>query len=291
MEQLLDISGNTTFDKILQIDIPQFKIYNHSFSNFLVNDYKNHLNLTKMAETAKQEGVIFQHLSEPLLEGEISVKSAWPDLNGMLGLTATSMAGLTFLYCIWSFFKIRKLATALLVLERTAQVRSATLPPFVYKVETTTSNANFLNMSFFQELTLSHILFAIIGILVSTIVIIIIYRSRQSNHFTYLLMELTTGSSCSVVTLAKLPLCPSYWTFNVPPSIQKLEVLETFKPKLYITWENFTVTNKLTSKSIEVKTIVKLSLFHAIKLKEITSHPYCAHLLISHQGHYKELAI
>lgn len=56
---LSNINGSTTFDQILNVDIPKFKIYNHSFSSCLVDDKSSHLNVTKMAQTAKNDGIIF----------------------------------------------------------------------------------------------------------------------------------------------------------------------------------------------------------------------------------------
>ena len=68
-----------------------------------------------MAKIAKKEGVIFQNLAEPLLDGKIDINNNWPDLNGILGLIGAILARVTFFYCIWSFFKIRTLMTTILV--------------------------------------------------------------------------------------------------------------------------------------------------------------------------------
>lgn len=62
----------------------------------MANDKKTHLNLSKIVQIAKQDGVIFQNLEEPLLEGMINIKAIWPDLNGILSIVGTSLATLTF---------------------------------------------------------------------------------------------------------------------------------------------------------------------------------------------------
>lgn len=103
-EKLALIQANSTFNNQKEVNIPKFHIYNHAFSTFLANDKKTHLNLSKIVQIAKQDGVIFQNVEEPLLEGMINIKAIWSDLNGILSIVGTSLATLTFLYCIWSFF-------------------------------------------------------------------------------------------------------------------------------------------------------------------------------------------
>ncbi|CAC5373752.1 unnamed protein product [Mytilus coruscus] len=122
-KQLTEINGSSTFVEKMNINVPDFKIYNHSYSSFLVRDQKEHLSLKKMAKVAKKEGVIFQDLAEPLLDGQIDI------------------ASITFIYCIWSFFKIRTLTTTILILERTINTHSASIPSFIFKPETTTTNS------------------------------------------------------------------------------------------------------------------------------------------------------
>ncbi|CAC5410655.1 unnamed protein product [Mytilus coruscus] len=78
-KQLTETNGSSTFVEKMNINVPDFKIYNHSYSSFLVKDQKEHLSLKKMAKVAKKEGVIFQDLAEPLLDGQI--ESNWPNLN------------------------------------------------------------------------------------------------------------------------------------------------------------------------------------------------------------------
>lgn len=116
----------STFKQQLNIEMPSFNLYNHSFSNLLSYDKKYHVSLKEMAKVTKKDGIIFQTLAEPLAEGLVDIKGNWPDLNGYLGIIGTAIVSVTFVYCIWSFFKIRKLGTTLLILEHSIP----TLPSF-----------------------------------------------------------------------------------------------------------------------------------------------------------------
>ena len=86
-----------------------------------------------MTEQAKQDSVIFQSLTEPLLNGQIDIQSEWPDLNAILIFVTMGTTTASTLLMLWTFFKIRKLSTALLILQQTKVVESLAtdMPSFV----------------------------------------------------------------------------------------------------------------------------------------------------------------
>ena len=53
-----DIFADTVFSEKLQVDVPFFKLYNHSMSAVLADDIKQHFSLQKMSEKAKNDAVI-----------------------------------------------------------------------------------------------------------------------------------------------------------------------------------------------------------------------------------------
>ena len=285
--QLQGIMANSTFLKLPNIEIPKFKMYNHAFSSFLSNDQKNHLSLTKMADATKKESMVFHDLAEPLLEGVINVKANWPDLNGILGITGTALASFSVLFSIWAFFKIRKLATIIAVLQNTNRVTAMTVPSFIYKPIETTPTSSPLSINLFNALEFNHILVAIIGILIATVFIMYLYKRKKTSHHSFLMLEITTGSSCSTVRICSLPLCPPYWEFSGMPNIKNIDITGYFKPKLIIEWDDFSITNKLTHKSINGPNTVDISFWKALQIKQMLKHPFFVHVLLSHQNMYK----
>ena len=69
------IYADTTFQKLLNVSIPSFKIYDHEINQVLANDTKAHLNLRKMADNAKNDEIIFKSLSEPMLDGQLAINA------------------------------------------------------------------------------------------------------------------------------------------------------------------------------------------------------------------------
>lgn len=284
-EQLKFIQADSTFSREIHVDnLPQFKLYNHSFSAFLANDQKMHLNLSKMVERTKNDKIIFENLAEPLLEGLIDVTSSWPDLNGILALAGTVVASVTFIYCIWSFFKIRALTTGLLILERTTSSHALTVPTFVYHPKSTTTETPFVSYMF-EKLDFNHLLLGIIAILCIIITVLIIPKCKSYSHYTFLIVEITNGSKCVTIPVAKVPLCPSYWDIKLPSVIDYVEVQGFFRPVVNFEWEKFEIQNKLTKKSIYVKKRIPISFYLSQKLKQVFKEaPYTMHIMVSHQN-------
>ena len=73
-----DILADTTFSKPVNVSIPHLKLFQHDMSDIVAADSKAHLSLSKMAETAKKDAIIFQSLTEPLINGQIQLDSNWP---------------------------------------------------------------------------------------------------------------------------------------------------------------------------------------------------------------------
>ncbi|CAC5362588.1 unnamed protein product [Mytilus coruscus] len=95
--------GNTYFKTAINISIPNFEFYNHKFNSILASDNKDLLDLKKIAKSAKKDEVIFQKLTESLLDGQITLDSNWPDTNGYLGVASITIGGISFLGFVYMF--------------------------------------------------------------------------------------------------------------------------------------------------------------------------------------------
>ncbi|CAC5362606.1 unnamed protein product [Mytilus coruscus] len=153
------------------------------------SDIKDHLNLKKIAKSAKKDETIFQNLAEPLLDGQITLDSNWPDTNGYLAIASITIGGISFI-----------------------------------------------------------------------------------------------GGSCATIPVTSFPLCPSYWDIQPPVTIQNVQICNFPFGKLSVEWPGFKVINKLTKQSLTVKTCFKVGLFNYFKVRRIINQPYCAYILIVHQG-------
>ena len=78
--------GDTTFQQYLDLKVPYFKIFNHSFSKYLAVDQKQHLSLKKMAKLAKEDETVFQSLADSMIDCQIDFAvDSFPDTRGTIG--------------------------------------------------------------------------------------------------------------------------------------------------------------------------------------------------------------
>ncbi|CAG2224481.1 unnamed protein product [Mytilus edulis] len=277
--------GNAYFKTAVNISIPNFKFYNHKFNSILASDIKDHLNLKKIAKSAKKDETIFQNLAEPLLDGQITLDSNWPDTNGYLAIASITIGGISFIGFVYMFLQFRSLRTSLLILQQVHNVHSkSTVPSFLFEAVTQTTTQSFLDSAILKEFTWVHGSL-IVGVLILILLIcVLVCLFKHKSHNTTIMLEITSGGSCATIPVTSFPLCPSYWDIQPPVTIQNVQICNFPFGKLSVEWPGFKVINKLTKQSLTVKTCFKVGLFNYFKIRRIINQPYCAYILIVHQG-------
>lgn len=104
----LTIFGDTIFEELVHIKIPDFHILNHSFCKFLANDKEQHLSLKRIAKAVKHDGKVFKTLAEFMIAGRVDFAvDSWPDTSDILAIVATSIGLFGLVFSIWSCYKIQ----------------------------------------------------------------------------------------------------------------------------------------------------------------------------------------
>ena len=276
------IFGDTLFKKPIDVSLPSFQMYNHKFSEFLVNDKKDHLSMTKMVQATKNQSVIFQSLSEPLLDGQISLSQQWPDTNAILIFSTMATTGFTLLLSIFLFYKYKQLCAMFLMIK---QAKAASLPHFEYTIPTSTAMPNFDFYDFIQELNLTHGIL-VINILTFIFILVILIQNclKRKRKSAQLMLEITTGGKCLTLKIQELFLCPSYFIIKPPTTLRNCILSDFWECALFIDWPDFTITNKSTSSNMLVDSKVKLSYYEWYQLKYMLTEPYAAYIIVNHQG-------
>ena len=84
--------------------------------NIVADDRKAHLSLEKMAQSAKNDNLVFQTLMDPLLSGNIPLEQNGPSTNDTLLYTTTAVAAFCLICLILVSIKLRKVLIILSVL-------------------------------------------------------------------------------------------------------------------------------------------------------------------------------
>lgn len=291
--KLQSILGDTTFAESVTVDLPNFNLYAHNYNQFLANDHKAHLNLSKMVKAAKKDELVFQSLTEPLLEGDIKINSSWPSVSDIIDFVALGISIIAILGVIFTFLKLRKLLTVITILQTTASVKSESqIPSFIYKVESTpTPDPSEFDL-LIQNFSWNHASVIMNAIVVLLLLFCFLYNFylRRKNRFTQIVIELTTGGECIFIPVLNLPLCPSFWKIEPPSDIFQINVTAfPFASTMQFDWIGFNVTNISGTRTINIKPKVSLDFFSALKAKRITEQPYDVHILVSHHNVYQSL--
>lgn len=282
--------ADSTFPKQINLSIPSFNLYTHAMHQILARDDDAHLNLSKMVAVAKQDSVAFQSLTEPLLDGLISIDKQWPDLKACLIFATMSTAIFSTIIAFYSFCKMRKLAVALLILQQVKMVKSISteIPSFIYKPVT---SEPVVSEAVDPKLLISwdHVLFLFSIINIAMLCINIWKFSFWQKH-SNLMLEITPGESCLFVPLIKLPFCATYCQVNLPSDVSCVHIVGPFyNPKLSLTFIDFNIANNFDSVSIKVPSMVRVSLLQSIKLRAILKKPFFVFIYVQHSGFLSKL--
>lgn len=279
---LNNIGTNSLFDNPLAVNVPQFKIYNHSINQILANDNKAHLSLQKMAQSAKNNSLIYQSLTESLLSGDITIEEMISTKDIILYVTA-SVATFCFIAFIFITVKLRKVLVILSMLQatNTRQVQAFTVPSFNYKASQLNSESS---VYFWEQLDIEidHCIIALNVIVIALLMIVLVNTCKIMKNSTKLIIEITNGKSTVQIPLKTLTLCPTYWQITVPQSIEQITIRGLWNPTVTFDWGDFEIKNKLTNQILPIESCHKINPLAAKKLRSIMTTTYCAYFFIQH---------
>lgn len=129
-------SKNTIFEEFVHIQLPNFHIFNHSFSQYLASDKEQHLSLNRIAKAVRHDGKVFKSLAESMIAGQVEFAvDQWLDTIGILAIIASSIGLFGFTFTMWSCYKIRTVQLTGLLLHQTHSPAALTPKPslsFIY---------------------------------------------------------------------------------------------------------------------------------------------------------------
>lgn len=237
-------------------------------------------------------GLAFQSLSEPLLEGQLVIQPDWPDLNAVQIFVTMDTTILCSLLMLWTYFRMRKLSVAMLVLQQVKLVQSVSteVPSFIYRQPSkSTPTQEYFKLDF--DLAWDHVIF-ILCLLNFVCFLLNAYSIIRRNNLnkSMLKLEITSGDLCVVLSVIRLPLCPVFCRIELPHDVSNLSVHGPwYARKLYLNWNNFSVTNTLTNHTLLVPEILKVSFLDGIKLKKILEKPFFVFIHVQHNGFLRML--
>lgn len=284
-DTIATIMANTTFKNVVDVKVPNFKLYKHKMQDVLANDKVIDLSLKQVIKRTEEDNKIYSNLAESLINGEIQLENPWPTLNDILTYIAFGLTIFNTIWLIFLFCKFKTLATALLLTKSTSAS-----PTFYFTQPTTTIETNTLwDVLLKDQVQWDH--FAITLLLINLLLLAVIVKKifGRRNIHTNVYLEITNGKACVTVKALSVPLCLSHWHVQPPAMIDNIIVLGSFRPKLAVNWPKFAFTSKLTSTSLQVPGLISISYYQAYRLRKILKESYCAYIVMAHKNIYYPL--
>ncbi|XP_052083209.1 uncharacterized protein LOC127720584 [Mytilus californianus] len=285
------ILGDTVFTKPINIDIPKIHIFNHTFSNILAQDKILHLSLKRIAKATQKERTVFTSLSEPLLDGKITVDNSWLDLSTILAIAALGLSSILAIVCFTLVNKVRILTATVLLLQKIPQAQStsiaSTIPTFIYKqISKTTTPSTIENIFNTQCNPWPFVILSIITTITLTIFTVYFYKRSTNNNHTKVVLEITNGLSCITIPIVKLSLCPTDWDIKVPDTITNMRISGFFITRLHADWHDFCIRGTNTKHEIPLPKYISINPYTARKIRKILNTPFFCHILLTHHNHF-----
>ena len=282
--ELENIRDNSMYHILPDMNMPHFKIYNHTMSKILADDRTKHLSLKKMAENAKKDAVVFQSLTESLLDGEISIEQDWFSTSNIMIYVTMTITAVRLVALVVMYLKLRKALVMLSVLQASVGKTNANaVPRFHYKSLVTPEPLR-TNPFIDSQLTWDHTIFFISCCTLIILIFWTVCLCVKKRNRVILMLEVTSGENCVFISLRNLPLCPSFWTVHPPQTVESIQVKGKFWPVVHFKWEKFKIVNKTNEQTCIISQNMKINFFSARKIKTITNKPYDAYFYWSHGG-------
>lgn len=284
-DTIATIMADTTFKSVVDVKVPNFKLYKHKMQDILANDKTIDLSLKQVIKRTKEDNKIYSNLAESLIDGEIQLENPWPTLNDILTYIAFGLTIFNTIWLIYLFCKFKTLAMALLL------TKSANASPtFYFTQPTTTVETNTLwDVLLREQVQWDHFTITLLLINILLLAVIVKKLFGKRNIHTNVYLEVTNGKTCVTIKALSVPLCLSHWHVQPPALIDNIIILGSFTPKLTVHWPDFVFTSKLTSTSLPVPGLINLSYYQAYKLRKILKESYCAYIVMAHKNIYYPL--
>ncbi len=283
------IAGDTTFSNPIDIDIPQFQLFNHSLDKILAQDKKAHLSLSRLVARTKARKVAYATLADPILDGSTEAELSWPTFDSIMSISGVVLASAATLACIYMFLRLRTIY-AMMVLVQTARAKADdNLPRFRYNMPSTTPY-NPLKVFEDLEFSIDHSLitaFVVQSVLLLILMLCIVYQMyrKRYRHSSTVLLEITTGSQCVFVPIVNLTKCITHYQIQAPSSVSNLQLFGSLRPQLYVDLQDMIICDISLNKDIPIQPAYQISLTTAWKLRKMLKQPFCAYIVVEHYGY------
>ena len=280
-------SGDTLYDHVFNASIPHFQLFEHKFSKTMALDQKLHLSLKHMADSAKNNSVIYQSLVDPIVDGQWKESKDVYEIKDMVNTFLIAGVLLSYLVSGFTAYKLYKYAIIINTLAGKAHARGVVPPNLVWTqphtVAPTVANVTY---GFSTSDTLLYVWLSILSFLI--VLMLIVWRCNKFQKIrkgTKIVMNVSNGDTCVDFTVGWFSRCPHNLSINFDRDI-KLETSRRFiLPRVIIDWKSSSITCLRTTKPFTLPTFISFGPCTAYVIKSLLNQPYHISFFTVHHGH------
>ena len=296
-EDLAQLAGASAVRHTVELQLPNFTVFNHKYKKMLARDHNLEYDLHKLANNVKNESTVYHSLSEFILD-----KKPIPDTSSTFDLlwneTLSSYMPIlqtiaffislaAFCLALLLFYKVRVLSSALVLTQGLPRTHADDGKyPRLLTYFTSTKPPVVANMteSFYEGLYRPHVIptGTIITILVIGFVTVMLYQRFLNNRQTgrhYLGLEIGNSETVVRVRCLNLPSAVGAYKFWFTKDVSKLWC--TLLPaRLYIHWDTLTIRHTILEELVSFPKVTNVNFLDALKIRRILQGKfYCVALL------------
>lgn len=276
--------GDTLFNTPFNFTVPPFKLYEHKLSKTIAQDHKMHLSLKHMVQSAKAKQDIYRSLTDPIISGKWQAEPKSFIEKHLMDV----IFGVFIVYCICvssvTAWKQYRYGIVLATLTH-VKAKAARIPPsnLVWQPSTTMHPTD---IPYIQLRTDSQyfVYFSVISCVVLCMVVYRVYKCiLKCQGHTQIILRISNGNECVRICVCKLRLCSDNIVSNMAQVNVKLAVrIHRLLPNLDLEWEDYTLTNLVQSKLIELPSGIYVGPYTAYRINKILQQPNQVSLYLWH---------
>ena len=284
--ELSHIQADSTYPNPTQAKVPNIKLFNHNLTKLLANDNDINLDLGKMVNAMQNDDQIYNSLAEPILDKlpDFESNDSFSFHHELLIYIGFGLTALEGVLCVYLWYKQR--CMAILLTAKIPQTTSQRLPTIYHLFSTTTQTTTTTTQTPIHVHTTSPIIYVILAFCCAYVIYRIISWLKQPKPHAKVLLEITNGNQCLLLTIMEVPCCPKFLHFQSDQSIGKIDLISHFlKPQITVDWQGLKITNLLNGKSFPLADQFSIAPWTAYRLRSLLNSPGHAYLVCVHEGY------
>ena len=278
-QTLEQLTGSKLLDEAPTIAVPNFQFFNNQIAESIRRDEDNQISLNRAVDAIKQDAIIASSISDAMLLKHLNIPiHYWTSSGGIVQLVTSFTVILVIFFCFFHYLKMRKLAIAYAIAQKTPLAQAAVT--LLYRQQmitypTSTSTTTFeqlINMILSRSDKPTWL-----TIVICTLVLLIMlyfackhYYTKQKkakqlsfglqfiseNHHLFISTQLLYGT-------------PTNYHLSFTDAPTAINVSHILFPVLSFNWPSARITDTIMDCNIPISQVINISIREAFYIRQI----------------------